>query len=75
MDKLNILLKDCCPNIDFEKEKGIVTGKLIDSMELVLIISRIEDEFGILIEMEEMIPENFDSLESIWNLVSRKKGQ
>lgn len=69
MDKLYELLESCCPMVDFRTEKSLVTDKIIDSMDLVSIISDIEDEFKISIEMDKVEPENFDSAEAMWNLI------
>lgn len=69
MDKLYKLLESCCPMVDFRTEKNLVTDKIIDSMDLVSIISDIEDEFNISIEMDKVEPENFDSAEAMWNLI------
>lgn len=69
MEELKEILSGCCPMIDFEVEKNLVTDKIIDSIDLVSIISDIEDAFGISIDMESITPENFDSLEAIWELI------
>ena len=71
MDKLKELLKNCCPEIIFEGEDQLITNKLIDSIDLVAIISEIEDAFNINISMEEIIPENFDSIEAMWEMIQR----
>ncbi|MCR5089633.1 MAG: acyl carrier protein [Oscillospiraceae bacterium] len=69
MEKLYELLENCCPNVDFRKEKALITDKIIDSMDLMSIISDIEDGFDISIEMDKIEAANFDSAEAIWNLV------
>lgn len=69
MEKLLEILSNCCPTVDFEKEKKLVTDKIIDSVDLVSIISDIEDEFDISIEMDSIDAENFDSVEAIWKLI------
>ena len=37
--------------------------------------TEIEDQFGIEIPAEEIVPENFNSAEGIWNLMERIKGE
>lgn len=71
MEKLMEVLSECCPDVDFAVEKELITGKVIDSVDLVAVVSDIEDEFGISIPMEELVPENFDSIEAIWEMVQR----
>ena len=75
MEELIGLLKNCCPTVNFEAEKELVTGKVIDSMDLVSIISDIEEEFGISIEMEKIEPENFNSVEAMWKLIQSLRGE
>jgi len=69
MEKLYELLGNCCPTVDFKLENKLVTNKLIDSMDLISIISDIEEEFGISIEMDKIEPANFDSAEAMWKLI------
>ncbi len=71
MERLMEVLAECCPDVDFESEKELITGKVIDSVDLVAVVSDIEDEFDISIPMEELVPENFDSIEAIWEMVQR----
>ncbi len=75
MNKKDLLkvLQDCCPEVDFENETALITGKVIDSVDLVTMISALEDSFGISIDMSELEPEQFDSLESIQQLVERSQ--
>lgn len=71
MEELNLLLKECCPMVDFSKEKNLITNKTIDSMDIVNIISALEEKYNISIEFEMISPENFDSVESIETMVKR----
>ena len=73
MDKLFEILQNCCPTVDFKTEKNLITGKVIDSIDLVSIISDIEDEVDISIEMEQIEPENFDDVDAIWKLIQKLK--
>ena len=73
MEKLLEILKNCCPTVDFENEKQLVSGKVIDSMDLVAIISDIEDEFDVSIDIVDIDPVNFDSVEAIWALIQSLK--
>lgn len=65
------ILAENCPNVNLESETSIVTGNQIDSIELVQIISDLEEVFGIEIAMEEVVPENFDSVDAILEMIHR----
>ena len=55
-------------NSDSFMEKGI-----IDSTGILEVIFFLEDELGVMVEDEEMIPENLDSVNNIVAFVNTKK--
>lgn len=69
MEKLIEVLKSVNPDIDYENEKALVSGKVIDSIDMTSVLSGIEEAFDIEIDMEYIIPENFDSVEAMWNMI------
>ena len=71
MDKLLEILEDIHPGVDYEAETGLIDGEIIDSVELMQIITEIEDNFDISIDMEDIIPENFNSAASMMELIKR----
>lgn len=74
MEKLLKLLKSIRPDVDFEKETALIDDGLLDSFDVVSIISEIDDVFGVQIRISELDPENFNSATSIWNLIQKLKG-
>jgi acyl carrier protein len=50
-------------------EKGI-----LDSTGIMEVIFFIEEQFGIKVEDEEMIPDNLDSIDHLVAFIERKKG-
>ena len=73
MEELLAVLKKVNPRIDFQKEKRLVTDQLIDSIDMTSILAELEAAFDIEIEMEDMTPENFDSVEAMWKLIQELK--
>lgn len=71
MEKLLELLHSIRPDVDFENEKELIDDGILDSFDVVSIISEIEDVFGVQIRITELDPENFNSVESIWTLVQK----
>ncbi len=69
------ILKDIRPDVDFENEKALIDDGYLDSFDVVSIISALDDEFGVQIRINELDPENFNSAESIWNLVQKLKNK
>ena len=70
MDKLLEALKRVNPNIDYtDTSTKLYTDKVIDSIDMTSILTELEDTFDIEIGMEYIVPENFDSLEAMWEMV------
>ena len=73
MERILEILSELKSGVDFSQETQIVTGKVLDSIDITELISALEDEFDIEISMEYMENENFDSAEAIWNMVQELK--
>jgi acyl carrier protein len=73
MYKLLEILKNIRPDVDFENETELIDDGILDSFDVVSIISDIDDEFGVQIRINELDPENFNSVESIWALIQKLK--
>lgn len=58
-------------NIDYKNETALLTDGIIDSVGLVELVTELEKSFFIDIPLEEIIPENFDSIENIWSMIER----
>ena len=68
-------MKRVNPTIDYENEKHLVTDKLIDSIDMSSVLAELEDTFDIEIDMEYIVPENFDSVEAMWDMVQELLGE
>lgn len=73
MEKILEILNEARPDIDFEEEKELIDGGLLDSFDIVSIISDLNDEFDIHIRVTDLKAENFNSVEAIQNLVLAKQ--
>ncbi len=73
MDKLLEILKGIRPDVDFENETELIDEGILDSFDVVSIISEIDDAFGVQIRINELEPENFNSAEAIWALIQKLK--
>ena len=59
------------PEVDFETSTDLVDGKIIDSFDIVSIISEINDEYDVVIPAEEIVPDNFNSAQALYELIVR----
>ena len=69
MEELIEILMDIDPTIDYENEKNLIDGKILDSFSIISLISEISDNFDIDISPKYLVPENFNSVEAMWNLI------
>lgn len=65
------ILQQMHPDVDYEAEKELVTGKILDSFDLISLVSELTDEFDIEITAKDFVEENFNSLETLVAMVDR----
>lgn len=71
MEKLLKILSDLHDDVDFAAEEGLVDDGILDSLDIVSLVTEIDAEFDVRIPPEEIIPENFNSAAALWALISR----
>lgn len=71
MEQLLEILEGLHPEVDFEICDTLVDDKIIDSFDIITIISEINEEFDVVIPAEEIIPENFNSAQALYDLIQR----
>jgi acyl carrier protein len=71
MIKIIDILKDIRPEVDFEASQNLVSEGLIDSFDLVMLVSELDKAFCVSIPGEAIIPENFESVETIQALLKK----
>ena len=75
MDRLMEILKGIRPDVDFANETALIDDGILDSFDVVSIISELDNEFDVQVRITELDPENFNSIEAIWNLVQELKAK
>jgi len=72
-NKIILLLSELRPEFDFKQEANFIEEGMLDSFDLVNLVTDLENAFGITIDGMEIIPENFSSIESIEYLIKKSK--
>ncbi|MFG6332344.1 MAG: acyl carrier protein [Lachnospiraceae bacterium] len=75
MEEFMELLTALKPEIDFEREQELIDDGLLESFDVITLIAEIEDQFGIEVPAEEIVPENFNSAKDMWRLLEQLKGE
>ena len=68
-EKVLAILKGVRKDVDFEKEAALIDDSILDSFDIISIVSDLNDEFGVDITADELEPENFNTLDAIVALV------
>ena len=71
MSELLDILNKVKPGIDYVNEKHLESDELIDSLDVMTIVTEICDEFDVEILPMDVVPENFESVEAMWQLIMR----
>lgn len=71
MEKLIELLQGVRDDVDFRECTTLVDEGILDSFDIVEIVNLIDEEYGIEIPAIEIVPENFNSVEAILNMIQR----
>ncbi|WP_108774469.1 acyl carrier protein [Lactimicrobium massiliense] len=66
------ILKNLHPNIDFESEDKLITNKVLDSFDIVTLVTDLGEEFDVDIDSDDLIPENFNSVDAMAALIDSK---
>jgi len=59
-------------SIHLQDDESLMDAGIIDSTGVIEIISFIESEFDVFISMDEVLPENIHSIESISQFIGKK---
>ncbi|MBP5255846.1 MAG: acyl carrier protein [Clostridia bacterium] len=71
MEKLLEILRDVRPDVDFTAEDNLIEGGILDSMDIVNLITGISEEFDVVITARDILPENFNSAAKMFELIKR----
>ena len=72
-EKVLQCLRSACPNIDFETTKLLVDEGILDSLAIITIISALMETFSIEIDADDIVSDNFNSLNSLILMIEKKK--
>lgn len=71
MDELLEILSDLHPDIDFTTQENLIDDMILDSFDIVTLISEISENFDVTISAEHIIPKNFNSAQALYALIQK----
>ena len=71
MEALLRILEELHPEVDFETNESLIDDKVLESFDIITLISEINEEYGVRIPVEEIVPKNFNSAKSLYQLIER----
>ena len=71
METLLQILNGLPPDVDFEAIDDLYDEGVLDSLDMVRLVTEIGMEFDVQIPAEELVPENFQNVNTIWALIER----
>lgn len=71
MEKLQQILEEIRPDIDFTAEDKLIDDGILDSMDIIAIVTTVNDTFDVDINVQYLLPENFNSMEAIYQLICK----
>ena len=67
------ILSEICPGIDFETETALIDDGLIDSLDIVAVVTELMEAFDVELGVDDLTPENSNSVEAIEELIESKQ--
>ena len=71
MEKLLEILNELHPEVDFENNESLIDDGILDSLDIVSLVTEIYSEFDVTIPAEEIVPENFKSAKALMALITK----
>lgn len=72
-EQLLALLDDIRPDVDFASEQNLIDDGVLDSFDIISIVSALEETFGVSVSEDDLETENFNSVDAILALVEKLK--
>ena len=70
-EQLMSILEELRPDIDFTKETALIDDGVLDSFDIVSLVGELNDNFGVEINVDDLLPENFNSADAMLELITK----
>jgi len=63
------ILNEIRPEFDFNQDLNFIEGGLLDSFDIVTLVTTLDEQFDTSIDGIDIVPENFETVDSIISLL------
>ena len=70
-EKIVKMLNEVRPEFDFSEVHDFIENGMLDSFDVITLVTSLDEEFGISIEGIDILPENFGTIDAIMRLLSK----
>ena len=71
LDAVIEMLEDIQEDIDYETTTTLIDDHMLNSFDILAIVSAVDDEFDVAIPAKDIVPENFNSAAALTALIER----
>lgn len=65
------ILEELRPDVDFTAETALIDDGVLDSFDIVSLVGELNDSFDVEINVEDLLPENFNSADAMLELITK----
>ena len=74
MEKLMQILTEACPGVEFDGQTALIDDGILGSLDIVTIVSALMDAYDVTISVDDLVPENFNSVGAMLSLIEGLQG-
>ena len=74
-EQLIEILNSVRPDVDFEAEDALIDDEILSSFDIIAMVSEINVQYGIESRVDDLLPENFNSVDAILELIERMENE
>ena len=71
MEDLREILEDIQPDADYDTCTTLIDDGILGSFEILSLVAELEDAYDIKITPEDLIPANFNSMQTLYDMILR----
>lgn len=75
MEDLLRIMSEVRPDVDFETATTLIDDDILDSLNIISIVTEVNDFYGIEINVNDLLPENFNSAAALYELIEKLQNE